>query len=284
MLIDWFTVAAQAINFLVLVWLLKRFLYHPILDAIDAREQRIAKTLADAASKESQAQQEQELFAQKNKEFEEQRSALLETATTDANSERQRLLEEARLAADALSLQRQKSLQRQQQSLSVELSRKTQQEVFAITRQALSDLADAELEEQIVKVFLSQLRALDKDSKATLCSAISTSSKPLRVRSAFVLQSALQKRISSALKESFATDIEIHFETAPEVISGIELSINGQKLAWSIAQYTDSLEKHLQQLLQQDPAKQTTGNNPLSAEPASSQPDLTTQNNEPGYE
>jgi F-type H+-transporting ATPase subunit b len=42
MLIDWFTVGAQALNFLILVWLLKRFLYKPILDAIDAREKRIA--------------------------------------------------------------------------------------------------------------------------------------------------------------------------------------------------------------------------------------------------
>jgi F-type H+-transporting ATPase subunit b len=37
MLIDWFTVGAQVLNFLILVWLLKRFLYGPILDAIDAR-------------------------------------------------------------------------------------------------------------------------------------------------------------------------------------------------------------------------------------------------------
>ena len=51
MLIDWFTVGAQAVNFLVLVWLLRRFLYRPILKAIDAREKRIADQLADAAKK-----------------------------------------------------------------------------------------------------------------------------------------------------------------------------------------------------------------------------------------
>ncbi|MFQ3186924.1 MAG: F-type H+-transporting ATPase subunit b, partial [Marinomonas primoryensis] len=51
MLIDWFTVIAQLINFLVLVWLLKRFLYRPILNAIDAREKRIADELADADEK-----------------------------------------------------------------------------------------------------------------------------------------------------------------------------------------------------------------------------------------
>ena len=52
MLIDWFTVGAQVLNFLILVWLLKRFLYKPILNAIDAREKRIAAELADAACEE----------------------------------------------------------------------------------------------------------------------------------------------------------------------------------------------------------------------------------------
>ena len=48
MLIDWFTVGAQVLNFVVLVWLLKRFLYKPVLNAIDAREKRVAAEAADA--------------------------------------------------------------------------------------------------------------------------------------------------------------------------------------------------------------------------------------------
>ena len=57
---------AQALNFLILVWLLKRFLYQPVLDAIRTREQRIAMQLADAASKEAAATKEREEFARKN--------------------------------------------------------------------------------------------------------------------------------------------------------------------------------------------------------------------------
>ncbi len=56
MLIDWFTVGAQVVNFAILVWLLKRFLYKPIIDAIDAREKRIALALADADAKTAEAQ------------------------------------------------------------------------------------------------------------------------------------------------------------------------------------------------------------------------------------
>ena len=110
MLIDWFTVLAQVVNFLILVWLLKRFLYRPILDAIDAREKRIAKELADADAKKAEAQKERDEFQHKNEEFDQQRAALLSKATDEAKAERQRLLDEARKAADALAAKRQEAL------------------------------------------------------------------------------------------------------------------------------------------------------------------------------
>ena len=69
MLIDWFTICAQAINFLILVWLMKRFLYKPILHAIDARENLIATELADAAAKKTEAQKDRDEFQHKNEEF-----------------------------------------------------------------------------------------------------------------------------------------------------------------------------------------------------------------------
>src|SRR5580704_2922901 len=110
MLIDWFTVGAQALNFLILVWLLKHFLYKPILNAIDAREKLIAGKLTDADAKETEAQKERDEFQKKNEEFDQQRSALLSKATDEAKAERKRLLDEARKAADVLSAKRQESL------------------------------------------------------------------------------------------------------------------------------------------------------------------------------
>lgn len=69
MLIDWFTVGAQALNFLILVWLMKRFLYRPVLNAIDAREKRIATQIAEAEAKEAAANQQRDEFQHKNDEF-----------------------------------------------------------------------------------------------------------------------------------------------------------------------------------------------------------------------
>src|ERR1700679_1617617 len=96
MLIDWFTVAAQAVNFLVLVWLLKRFLYKPVLAAIDERGKRIASPLQDAEKKKAEALKEQTDFQHRNEEFDQQRIGLLSEATKAAKTERDKLMEASR--------------------------------------------------------------------------------------------------------------------------------------------------------------------------------------------
>jgi len=251
MLIDWFTVAAQVVNFLFLVWLLKRFLYKPILHAIDAREQRIAKELADADAKKTEAEKEREKFQKKNEEFDQHRDELLRKAKDEAKAERQRLLDEARQAADALRANRQDALKREQQSLNDEITRRTREEVFAIARKALTDLAETTLEERMSEVFRRRLRELNNEAKEGLGKALKTTSDPVLVRSAFDLPSEQQDAIQRALQEAFTAEIQVRFETAPEVISGIELTANGQKVAWSIADYLASLEKSVVELLKE---------------------------------
>jgi F-type H+-transporting ATPase subunit b len=253
MLIDWFTVAAQVINFLILVWLLKRFLYQPILNAIDAREQRIAKELADADAKQAEAQKQRDEFQHKNEAFEQQRAALLSQATAEAKAERQRLLDEARQAADELSAKRQEALRNDAKNLNQAISRRMQQEVLAIVRKALNDLADTSLEECIAEVFTRRLLAMDEQTKSDLAVILkgtgTGATAPAFVRSAFDLSSEQRAAIQKALNEMFSADIRITFETAPDIIAGIELIANGHKVAWSIADYLFSLEKGVDELL-----------------------------------
>src|SRR6202167_5334561 len=125
MLIDWFTISAQALNFLILVWLMNRYLYKPILNAIDAREKRIATELADADAKKAEAQKERDEFRHKNEEFDQQRATLLSNATDEAKAERQRLLDDARKAADALSAKRQEALRSEVNTLNQAIRRRT---------------------------------------------------------------------------------------------------------------------------------------------------------------
>ncbi|MBR9858912.1 MAG: F0F1 ATP synthase subunit B, partial [Gammaproteobacteria bacterium] len=168
MLINWFTVGAQVLNFLILVWLMKRFLYQPILNAIDAREKRIAAELADAEKKQAGALRERDEFIHKNREFEQQKAEQLERVVAEASAERRRLLEETKQAADALSAQRQQALQREQQNLNEALARHTREEVFAIARKTLTDLADTSVEQRMAGVLVQRLRALSPAQRTEL--------------------------------------------------------------------------------------------------------------------
>jgi F-type H+-transporting ATPase subunit b len=252
MLINWFTVCAQAINFLILVWLLKRFLYKPILHAIDEREKGIAAQLASAETKTAEAQKDRDDFQHKNEAFDKERAALLKKATDLASAERQRLLAEATKDADASRARRQEALQVEQRNLSTEIVRWTRKEVFAITRKTLADLSGASLEERMSDIFVGRLHALAGPAKDQMVTAFKTSNHTVSVHSAFDLPSAQQKSIETAVKETFAPDAHVQFETAPELVSGIELSTNGHKVAWSIANYLATLEKSAGELLNKD--------------------------------
>jgi len=135
-------------------------------------------------------------------------------------------MDEARQVAEALSAKRMETLRNDAHNLNQAISRRTQQEVFAIARKALTDLARA----------------------------LNTASAPVLVRSAFELPTEQRAAIQQALNETFSAEIQVRFETAPDVISGIELTTNGQKVAWSITDYLASLEKSVGELLT-DPSK-----------------------------
>lgn len=249
MLIDWFTVAAQAVNFLILVWLLKRFLYKPILDAIDAREKRIAAELADADARRAEATREREEFQQKNQTFDQQREAMLTKVTDEANTERQRLMEDARKVAETRRAKREESLHREHVALKEEITRRTQEEVFAVARKTLTDLASLSLEEQMTEVFIRQLQELDLDAKSDFAGTSDTQQCEMIVRSAFDLPSPQRTALQDAINQAFSAEVSLTFETVPDVISGIELTSSGRKMSWSITDYLLSMEQRIGELL-----------------------------------
>lgn len=251
MLVDWFTVGAEAFNFIILVWLMKRFLYKPVLRAVEVREKKIAAALADAAAKQAQALAERDTFQRKKDELDAQRDALLGQAAEEARNERQRLLDEARAAADALAVRRQEALEDDARRLNKALRLRTQQEVFAITRKVLADLAGARLEDQLGEAFARRLRTMDAAARGRLAAALSAAPEPAVVRSAFPLADEVHAAVRQALNETFAREVPVRFETVPDLIGGLEFATHGQKVSWSLADYLDALEQGVNELIEE---------------------------------
>ena len=253
MLIDWFTVGAQALNFIILVMLMKHFLYKPVLDAIDAREKRIADELADADRKKADAVKDGDDFRRKSADFDKQRADLLSKATADAQAQRDVLLAAAHKAADDVSAKRQAELVSDARNLNKALVQTAQAQVFAVTRQALTDLASVGLEASACEVFIDRLRALVDPAKADLAKALSSPTGTVLVRSAFELPTVQRTAVHKAINDTFGMKVALRFETAPDLVGGIELSAQGQKFAWSISDYLAALAHAVDALLQDAP-------------------------------
>lgn len=250
MVIDWFTVLAQVLNFLILVGLLRYFLYRPILDAIDQREKRIAAELRAADEQKAEADKERALFQEKNACFEQERAERLRQVEQASQVARDNALEAARRAAEDLTAKHEASLQRAQTHLYQSLQQKTATEVFAVARKALNELADAPLEEQMVTVFLQRLSTLNDAEQHALQTAFKKSdSAPVRVQTRFALSEELSARVLQGVRDVLGPDTKVVFDLSEALINGIELSTEAYQLAWSVNDYLASMEDRFEQSL-----------------------------------
>lgn len=245
MKIDWFTVIAQIINFLVLMWLLKRFLYRPILSSIDERETKIKNQLLDAESQKKEADLAKDEFNKKNETFNKEKDELMQKAVAEAKIEGDKLKENARNEANELKDRLEKAFTEDQVSKNNNMAKRIKGEVFDIARKTLRDLSSASLEGQTVDVFLKKINELQDDDKVKFSEALK-GGKPILVQSAFSLssnqQGSIQKTISGLLK----TENTYEFKTQPELINGIEILTNGYKLSWSVTDYLKPFEEDVE--------------------------------------
>jgi F-type H+-transporting ATPase subunit b len=254
MLIDWFTVAAQAVNFLVLVWLLQHFLYKPILAAIDARESKIAATLAAAVARQTEAQKSSDELTGKLKAFDDERAARLAQGMLEVQKQREQLLDAARREAADLVAQQRGALSADATAIGDRMARLATAEVFSIAGKALGELASADLEERLGSVFTQRLRQLGKEAKAAFATALEQSAMNAVVRSRLAMRDAEKATLRNAVNETFSADVHLEFETVAAGDYGIELTAGGQRLAWGIHEYIKDFQEKAQALMTPTPA------------------------------
>jgi F-type H+-transporting ATPase subunit b len=244
MLIDWFTVGAQIINFLVLVWLLKKFLYGPIVHAVDERERRIAGRLAEAREKEEQAAQERAQYEAKVQELEAMRESMLAQMRTDVERNQSELIEKARARVQTLETEWQEEVDRERREFLAGLRRRMAEEVLAMTRRVVTELASVDVQRCAVEAFLDRLRTLPEDRRTSLDHA------ELCLRTEFKLPEAEQARIRGALEERLAAPVTLRFEQAERIGLGVELEGDGWRIGWNSARYLESLEENVKEELE----------------------------------
>lgn len=248
MLIDWFTVVAQIVNFLVLVWLLKRFLYKPILQMIDDRQKEINEQLNEAKIKKSEAEEECETFRKKNLEIDQQKDELVKKIKEETAQLRNQSISEIKNEVEKQKIKWFSSLHSEKNEIFRELSEKLQKGVFSIARKALADLSATNVEACIVETFLQRLNKISKEEKEEFIASLSPS-RSVQIVSASEISQDFHEKINTAIQQVFNQNINVSFVISPDLIAGIELLSNGKKISWNVANYLTELEAQIDEAL-----------------------------------
>ncbi|MDH3703028.1 MAG: F0F1 ATP synthase subunit B [Alphaproteobacteria bacterium] len=243
MQIDWITVGAQIINFLILVWLLQRFLYGPIIRAMDRREQRIAARLDEAEQGKRDAETEAHAYREKQQRLEQQRGELLAQAQASAEQKKIDLEKALRREIDQQRGEWVRQIDAQRTLFLKDVRERTAEHFYGLARKALTDLADTRLEDQMAAVFVDRIRALDGEIRRKIEAACSVAGNTITIQSRFALPPERRREITAAIHETISSGATVTYEENGAACNGIELKAGSQTIAWTIDNYLDGLEQ-----------------------------------------
>lgn len=222
---DWTTFTLEIINFLILVWILKRFLYRPVLDVIARRRAGIEKALADAKRIETEATEIKRQHERHLAEWGEEKEAAQADLLEELASERER-----RMAALDTEIteerQRRRVLdERQQRDFEHTAEEKAIAQGAAFSARLLERVATPELEGRLYTLLLEDLRNLRAEDKRAVAEAAATPGLQLRVQSAFKLDESKRAELARVLAEATGKTLPAEYRENPELVAGFQVNV-----------------------------------------------------------
>ena len=233
------TFILEIINFLVLVWILKRFFYKPVLDVIARRKAGIEETLAKAELRQNEAQQLQQQYEDRLSDWQQEKQQAQRTLETSLQKERQRQMSALQLDLEAERQKEKVLIQRKLQNEAQQVIETALQQGAQFASHLLSAVAGPELEKLLVNLLLEQLEDLPAKQREQLRSiningAESDSTYAINdatITSAYPLDSTTRQALERACKENLSVNGEFIYQQDPAIIAGLRINI----AAWVLA-------------------------------------------------
>ena len=252
MQIDWFTFSAQVVNFLILLALLRRFLYRPLLGVMERRQREIEERLEEGRRMQDEARQRADELERRHAELEERREDELRRIEEEVEERRAELMREVRRQVEERRRSWSEALEREREAFLHELAERTARQAVAIARSALAELAGADLERAAVARFVDTLEGLGDAERAELARAAERAEDDPRVESAFELPDAERRRVRRALDGVVPEGRTLRFARSESIAFGVELTVGGLELGWSLERYLGDLEERVTGLIREE--------------------------------
>jgi F-type H+-transporting ATPase subunit b len=223
--LNWSTFVLEIINFLILVWILKRFFYQPVLDVIARRRDGIEKTRANAKKLQDEAQELRSQYENRLAGWDRERRAAREQLAEEIEAERAQRLQT--LASD-LAQERERSAvveQRRLENLRRQLEQTALTQGAQFAARLLSLAAGPPLQEILLDLLLQQLETLPAARLAELRSSTGTAPEGIRVTSALPLDAAMRKRLEQSLGTCLGAPLPFQYQQDPELLAGVRITV-----------------------------------------------------------
>lgn len=250
MQIDWITFVAQIFNLFILVWILKRFLYQPILDVIEKRKNEINEKIDSATSLQRQAESEFQSLKSEKEDFEKSLQKQRNDLTKELTQQRKESLEVIKQEANQLKLQLHDQIKIQNENLKSELENFISHDFLNIAGKIITDLTDATPIERVLNLFYEKLVKLTKSEKTKIIKIIKNQ-KVIFVNSSETLSENHKRDMNRFLRDYFEIPpkTKIQYKTESTLVLGIEIRFADIAVDWTVKNYLNELEQGLEQIL-----------------------------------
>lgn len=255
MSLDWITVAAQIVNFLVLVWLLQRFLYGPITLAMAQREAALQKRVDDTTEAKRHAEAEAQRLEEERTNLHARHDELIARACSEADTLKAQLEKEIRTEMDDRRQVWLQDIEAEREEFLAELRRNATAHFHRLAREALEGLSGKTLNDAMAERFADRLSELAPEQQDRLATTARRARGPIIVESTFDLSASSRRRITTAVHQQISKDAEIEYIISDELICGLRLRVDGQVLAWSLDTYLDRMEHDARRIFDEDAAR-----------------------------
>ena len=232
--LDWSTFLLEIINFLVLVWILKRFLYQPVLDVIARRRKDIADRLADADKVQQEAESLKSQYEGRLADWDQERRQARDNLAQELDSERVRQLT---LLQTSLEHEREKAEvagQRQQAEQQRATEHHALQQGAAFAGRLLAQASGRELEARLLDLLLDQLSQLSGEQLSGLRQQWGEPPAAIEVSSAFDLSEEQRGSLETALHRVSGLDVPLAFRQDKELLAGLHIVIGAWVLSANV--------------------------------------------------
>ncbi|MFN1834158.1 hypothetical protein AB2B38_002755 [Balneola sp. MJW-20] len=253
--IDWFTFIAQILNFLILLYLLRRFLYKPLLSIMDDREEKIKLRMEEADREYQTAQEKVDKYDRMLRDFESNVDRMGKEAVKETEEFREDLYKKVRAEVGQSQKNWEQSLEDQKEVFLSELYRQTASGIVDLMGSLIKDLSHKELDDLVVGKFLEQIRSMKQhDGSMAFHAALESGEGQITVISSFQLDKSVQEKIIDSLKYILTEEINIQFKRSSILGYGIEMRANGWKIGWSTAGFMVNLKKRAEEVFENNVA------------------------------